>query len=113
MIYFELLDKFAPIFGLQWHPEKSLFMHNPEMAIDHSVFAVALAQYISNVFIGFARQNSNQFKTREEEEKHLIYKYSPIYVGNFTEAAYEQIYTFPLFSPQLLNLKVSGEKKIH
>ncbi|XP_066919217.1 gamma-glutamyl hydrolase A-like [Clytia hemisphaerica] len=99
-------DKFAPIFGLQWHPEKSLFVHNPVQAVDHSIFAIAVAQYISNVFMGFARQNPNQFKTRREEEKHLIYNTLPLYVGNVTETPYEQIYMFPLFSPKLVNRKV-------
>jgi len=105
-------DKFAPIFGLQWHPEKSLFMHNPVMAVDHSILAIAVAQYISNVFMGFARQNPNQFKTRREEEKHLIYKTLPLYVGNVTETPYEQIYIFPLFSPAFVNRNV-GNKDVH
>ena len=107
-----IVDKFAPIFGLQWHPEKSLFMHNPVMAVDHSIFAVAVAQYISNVFMGFARQNPNQFKTRKEEEKHLIYNYTPLYVGNVTETPYEQIYTFSLFSPSYVSRNIRS-KDLH
>ena len=111
-VFIFILDKFAPIFGLQWHPEKSLFMHNPVMAVDHSIFAVAVAQYISNVFMGFARQNPNQFKTRKEEEKHLIYNYTPLYVGNITETPYEQIYTFSLFSPSYVSRNIRS-KDLH
>jgi len=104
-------DKFAPIFGLQWHPEKSLFMHNPSLAIDHSTFAVTAAQYIANFFMGLARQNPNQFKTRKDEEKYLLYKNSAVYVGNITETPYEQVYLFPLYSEKFADRNIETDKK--
>ena len=104
-------DKKAPIFGLQWHPEKNLFIFNPNLAIDHSPLAIAAAQYIANTFMGFARQNPNRFPTRLSEEASLVFKHSPLYVGNITETPYEQIYVFPLFKENLSKMKIKQSDK--
>ena len=40
-----------------------------------------------------ARKNDQQFATPEDEEAHLIYAYSPKYVGN-TTSSFEQVYLF-------------------
>ena len=95
-LYF-IIDKEAPIFGLQWHPEKTLFVFNPVVSVDHTIFAVVVSQYIANVFVGFARQNSNGFKSIKEERFSLVYKYKTLYVGNMTGSSYEQLYIIPPF----------------
>lgn len=92
-----ITDKKAPIFGLQWHPEKTLFVFNPVLTIDHTIFAIVVSQYIANVFVGLARQNSNHFKSIEEERFSLVYKYKTLYVGNMTGSSYEQMYLIPPF----------------
>eukprot|EP00111_Clytia_hemisphaerica_P007446 TCONS_00021640-protein len=88
-------DKNAPIFGLQWHPEKSLFVFNPKLSINHSVYGVVVAQYIMNVFMGMARQNSNHFESYREVKNNLVYKYNHLYFGNMTDSSYEQVYVIP------------------
>ena len=99
------VDRRAPIFGFQWHPEKILFTFSPVLAVDHSVHAIVVAQYITNVFMALARQNPNQFLTRKAEENHLIYKHPATYVGNITETPYEQIYLFPFYPENELEKK--------
>ena len=93
----------APLYGLQWHPEKALAIFNPNLAIDHSIYSITAAQYVANQFLSEARQNPNRFSTRKEEEKHLIYQYTPTYIGNITETPYEQIYLFDYIDPFLMN----------
>ncbi|XP_065071657.1 gamma-glutamyl hydrolase-like isoform X1 [Rhopilema esculentum] len=84
-----------PIYGLQWHPEKLLFVWNPMMAADHSIDSIRVAQYIANFFVMEARRNSNRFSSREEEEKYLIYRWKPTYIGDIPDTPYEQVYLFP------------------
>ena len=84
-------------------------MHNPTLAVDHSVFAVAAAQYIANVFVGLARQNSNHFNGRKSLEKHLVYPRCPLYVGNITDTPYEQVYLYPVFHEIVADKKVKAK----
>merc|ERR1712080_371498 len=83
----------APLYGLQWHPEKSLFVFNPVLAVDHSIHAVIAAQYIANFFMSEARMNPGAFRDREEELDHLVAaQISPVFVGNITESPYDLVY---------------------
>lgn len=101
------LGKHAPLYGLQWHPEKSLFIFNPGLAVDHSISAITAAQYIANVFMENARQNPNRFPNRRDEERHMVYLHHPLYVGNITETPYEQIYLFDSVDPFVAQDKVN------
>lgn len=89
----------APLYGLQWHPEKSLFVFNPVLAVDHSIISIIAAQYISNFFVSETRKNPNSFRDRAEEQSHLLLSHYPTYVGNITETPYEQIYLFDFEKP--------------
>lgn len=93
------LGRNAPIYGLQWHPEKSLFVFNPVLAVDHSIKGIMAAQYIANFFVMEARKNTHTFRDRAEEEEHLVMSHYPTYVGNITETPYEQIYIFDFVKP--------------
>eukprot|EP00794_Sanderia_malayensis_P005429 gene5429-6108_t len=86
-----------PLYGLQWHPEKLSYVWNPVMVADHSLDSVRVTQYIANFFVMEAKRNSNRFRSREMEEKHLVYRWQPVYVGDIKDAPYEQVYVFPLF----------------
>jgi len=84
-----------PIFGTQWHPEKNTFEWNTYSYIPHSQNAIALEQFVSNRFVHHARRNLNQFATIEEEEKYLIYNYSPTYVAKLQDDhIFDQEYLF-------------------
>ena len=77
------------------------------MIADHSVDSIRVAQYVANFFISEARRNSNSFPSREIEEENLIYKWSPIYIGDIPDTPYEQVYIFPRLQMKLLH---SGRK---
>lgn len=85
-----------PMYALQWHPEKLLYVWNPMMVADHSLDSIRVAQYVANFFVSEARKNSNRFTSRTLEEKHLIHRWSPIYLGDIADAPYEQCYLFPI-----------------
>ena len=40
-----------PIYGSQWHPEKIAFVWKTSLAIDHSLHAQRVAQYMANFFV--------------------------------------------------------------
>ena len=92
-----------PFYGLQWHPEKLLFVWNPMMVADHSIDSIRVAQYIANFFISQARRNSNRFSSRKYEEDNLIYKWNPVYIGNIQDTPYEQVYVFPRMQMYLVD----------
>ena len=85
------IGKKYPMYGLQWHPEKPLYVWNPLLAINHSIFSVIVSQYMANFFVCEARKNSNNFKNRVEAESYLIYQYQSTYVGNIKKTPYEQV----------------------
>jgi len=89
----------APLYGLQWHPEKALYVFNPTLAVDHSIYGIIAAQYIANYFVSEARKNNHRFRDRNEEEENLVMRHYPNYVGNITETPYEQIYLFDFVKP--------------
>ena len=91
-------------FNFETNPEKSLFIYSPNLAVDHTPYAIAAAQYIANRSL--ARQNTNRFMTRHNEEEHLVFRHLPLYVENVTETPYEQIYVFLLYREYLSELKI-------
>lgn len=103
----------VPLYGLQWHPEKALAIYNPALAIDHTIYSITVAQYIANTFMSDARQNSNRFASRPDEENNLLFKYTPTYIGNITETPYEQIYIFDYVDPFLMNKVVNPRSRKH
>jgi len=99
----------APLYGLQWHPEKTLFVYNPSLAVDHGIINTMVSQYVANFLLIEARKNPNRFTSRIEEEEHLVFKHYPTYVGNITESPYEQVYLFD-FQPEELSAKEDDQK---
>lgn len=80
-----------PIYGTQWHPEKSAFEWRRQY-YSHSPSAIKTTFYMAQVIVNEARKNFHSFASKDEERKHLIYNYNPV----FTEAssAFNQIYFF-------------------
>ena len=62
------------------------------MAVDHSIYAIMMSQYIANFFVSETRQNMHRFKSAKEEQKQLIGREHTHYVGNVTGTEFEQIY---------------------
>ncbi|KAL7632891.1 UNVERIFIED_CONTAM: hypothetical protein RMT77_016798 [Armadillidium vulgare] len=86
-----------PIFGTQWHPEKASFEWTTDSnhnKIPHSLEASRAAQAMAESFVQFARMNTNKFDSTEEEEKSLIYNFSPTFTGKNNDYNFELIYFF-------------------
>ena len=79
-----------PIYGVQWHPEKSIYEWTSAEGINHSEHTVIVAQTLANFFVQEARKSTHSFPSTEEENNMLIYNYSPTYTHN----SFEQIYYF-------------------
>ena len=62
--------------------------------MDHSFDAVVASQYFGNFFVNEARKSAHRFESLQEEQKHLIYNYAPIYSGKAGRSSFEQIYVF-------------------
>jgi len=102
----------APLYGLQWHPEKSLFVFNPVLAVDHSPYAIISSQYIANVFMAEARMNPGTFRDREEEAEHHVGAQStPTLIFNITETPYDQVYLFDFEKPFIYSKSEEDDKK--
>ncbi|XP_043545233.1 gamma-glutamyl hydrolase-like isoform X1 [Chiloscyllium plagiosum] len=79
-----------PIYAVQWHPERSPYEWNATLNIPHFSEAVKVAWYLADFFVNEARWNFNHFSNTTEEEKALIYNYTPMYTGNISR--FEQVY---------------------
>jgi len=102
----------APLYGLQWHPEKSLFVFNPVLAVDHSPWAIISSQYIANQFMAEARMNPGTFRDREEEAEHHVGAQStPTLIFNITETPYDQVYLFDFEKPFIYAKSEEEDKK--
>ncbi|XP_051531684.1 gamma-glutamyl hydrolase isoform X2 [Myxocyprinus asiaticus] len=80
-----------PIYATQWHPEKNAFEWT-RPHIPHSPSAIKTTFYMAQFFVNEARKSFHSFASTEEEQKALIYNYSPVYTG--TKSAFEQKYFF-------------------
>ncbi|XP_034251334.1 gamma-glutamyl hydrolase A-like isoform X2 [Thrips palmi] len=83
-----------PAYGVQFHPEKSIFEWNPVQKTAHSSNAVKAAQYFANFFVNEARKSTHAFPSIAEETKALIYNFSPQYKGREKNYFNEQMYYF-------------------
>ncbi|XP_047449100.1 gamma-glutamyl hydrolase [Mugil cephalus] len=81
-----------PFYGVQWHPEVNRFQWNSQLNFPHSAHAVQLSSLLAEFFVNEGRRSLHRFDNPEEEASSLIYKYTPVYAGNFT--GYEQLYFF-------------------
>ncbi|XP_060926003.1 gamma-glutamyl hydrolase-like [Limanda limanda] len=81
-----------PIYGLQWHPEKSPFEWIDKPGMIHSTAAIRVSFYSGSFFVSEARKSNHRFPTQEEEERALIYNFSPIFNG--VTAIFVQNYYF-------------------
>ncbi|XP_068236494.1 gamma-glutamyl hydrolase-like [Palaemon carinicauda] len=84
-----------PFFAVQFHPEKSPYEWTTKPGhnhISHTSFAIDTANHFAQVYVNYARRNKHKFADSTEEQRSLIYNYSPIYTGQYSPM--EQIYLF-------------------
>ncbi|XP_066122302.1 gamma-glutamyl hydrolase [Saccopteryx bilineata] len=81
-----------PVYGVQWHPEKSPYEWGKFGGISHAPSAVKAAFYLAEFFVSEARKNDHHFESDVEEDKALIYQFHPVYTGNIS--SFQQSYIF-------------------
>lgn len=82
-----------PFYGVQFHPEKSLYEWVAHKNIPHTENAIKMAQYFARFFVHEARKNGNRFSGVDEENRMLIYNF-PVTFTALAKSAFEQCYLF-------------------
>eukprot|EP00063_Salmo_salar_P048895 XP_014023730.1 PREDICTED: gamma-glutamyl hydrolase-like [Salmo salar] len=70
-----------PFYAVQWHPEKSPFEWVDKPGMVHSAASVRASFYTAHFFVSEAMKNHHKFSSASEEERALIYNYSPVFTG--------------------------------
>lgn len=86
-----------PLYGSQWHPEKSVWEWNPKLHPSHSAHAVAFSNYVGRFFAQECKYNGNSFADIEEESAALIHNWASYPTGNWS--VFSEVYFF--WSPHL------------
>ena len=89
--------KGAPIYTVQFHPEKPAFEYYPAYAIPHTDHAIHANAWCARFFVNESRRNSRGFASVDDENAALVYNTAPIFTAadpNATLQVWEQIYAF-------------------
>uniref|UniRef100_A0A1A8DXY0 folate gamma-glutamyl hydrolase n=1 Tax=Nothobranchius kadleci TaxID=1051664 RepID=A0A1A8DXY0_NOTKA len=81
-----------PFYAVQWHPEKSPFEWIDKPGMVHTTAAIRTSFYTASFFVSEAMKSRHHFSSPAEEQKALIYNFSPIYRG--VNAVFIQNYYF-------------------
>ncbi|XP_020511619.1 zgc:171566 [Labrus bergylta] len=84
--------KHFPFYAVQWHPEKSPFEWIDKPGMVHTTSAVRASFYTASFFVSEAMKSQHQFSNLVEEERSLIYNFSPVFRG--IHAVFMQNYYF-------------------
>jgi len=74
----------VPFYGVQFHPERNAFEWDPQEDLCHSSEAVRTMQYLGRFLLGEAARSEHRFATYKDEQRSLIYRYSPRFTGNIS-----------------------------
>ncbi|XP_026316816.1 gamma-glutamyl hydrolase A-like isoform X2 [Hyposmocoma kahamanoa] len=79
-----------PIYGVQFHPEKS-FEWKLSKNYPHSAESIKANRYFMDFFVSECRKSGHSFNNAAEENEYLIYNYIPHFTG-LLGSAYHQCY---------------------
>lgn len=81
-----------PFYAVQWHPEKTQFEWIDKPGMVHTTNAVRASFYTASFFVSEAMKSQHRFPNLVEEERALIYNFSPVFRG--IHAVFVQNYYF-------------------
>ncbi|CAM6109411.1 unnamed protein product [Calypogeia fissa] len=81
-----------PLYGSQWHPEKSPWEWNTKLHPSHSTTAIEFSNYVGRFFVEECKYNGNSFADEEEESKALIQNWFSYPTGNCS--VFSEVYFF-------------------
>eukprot|EP00697_Spironema_sp_BW2_P017805 gnl/Spiro4/9612_TR5101_c1_g1_i1.p1 gnl/Spiro4/9612_TR5101_c1_g1~~gnl/Spiro4/9612_TR5101_c1_g1_i1.p1 ORF type:complete len:388 (+),score=106.95 gnl/Spiro4/9612_TR5101_c1_g1_i1:31-1164(+) len=67
-----LEGKNYPVYGVQWHPERSMFEWDPTEAADHSDMTIDVMAYIARFFVNETRRNLQHYPSYTAEINAVI-----------------------------------------
>jgi len=90
------LGKTFPFFGLQYHPEKTIFEWADTLNIPHSLQAIRFSQVMADNFVQTARTNKHRLTDKNILKEFLMSQQSPLYTGFITQShsPFQQIYVY-------------------
>ena len=84
-----------PFYGVQFHPERSLFEWTPAEDVAHSADAVFVAQQFGNLLAREARRSRHRFPSQAREDRALIYRWAKdVHYTQPEDPATNQVYLF-------------------
>eukprot|EP01006_Ploeotia_vitrea_P064696 TRINITY_DN88634_c0_g1_i1.p1 TRINITY_DN88634_c0_g1~~TRINITY_DN88634_c0_g1_i1.p1 ORF type:complete len:347 (-),score=46.19 TRINITY_DN88634_c0_g1_i1:78-1094(-) len=88
--------KNAPIYAVQFHPEKALFEWNTREVIQHTEKAIIANGYLNRFLIDQSRKNDHHFSSIHELVDQIIYNYPVTYTAKEYASMwdFEQCYFF-------------------
>ncbi|XP_057291784.1 gamma-glutamyl hydrolase-like [Hydractinia symbiolongicarpus] len=82
-----------PFYGIQFHPEKTMFEWSTTVSIPHSPQAIQLGQFIANSFMEQVRRNKRHFFKSSMEREYVIEKYHLMRIDDIDgHAPFQEIY---------------------
>ncbi|KAL4655697.1 gamma-glutamyl hydrolase-like [Arapaima gigas] len=70
-----------PFYAVQWHPEKTQFEWIDKPGMVHTPSAIRASFYAASFFVSEVMKNQHRFPNVSEEEKALIYNFTPVFGG--------------------------------
>lgn len=85
-----------PFWAAQWHAERTQFEWNVKEKLAHTAESIAAHSYVAQRWMMLARQSKQRYPSMEEEVRHLVYQFTPVFNGNNTQDSYpsQQVYRF-------------------
>mmetsp|Transcript_10068 Transcript_10068/g.25158 ORF Transcript_10068/g.25158 Transcript_10068/m.25158 type:complete len:324 (-) Transcript_10068:459-1430(-) len=71
----------APVYGVQWHPERVQYEWSRAEALDKQPIAMEAMEAIANFLVTETRRSSHTFPSDKVETDYLIYNTPPVFTG--------------------------------
>lgn len=87
--------KTAPVYGVQFHPERPIFEVHDNEAGNHSLRSMRANQYFSNFFVDECRHNTHHFASEPEQWDAMLWNFAPrLVIRDYPLGMTTQMYLF-------------------